>query len=148
MFPDHDTVITSSTRDGRKSLALIESDTNPGDFYLFHRDEKRLEYLFSYMNPIDPAEMRESKSVTFRARDGLQLHGFLTLPELQANKLPLVLYVHGGPHFVRDRWAFDPIVQLFAHYDYAVLRVNFRGSAGFGQAFEKLVTDSGASHAE
>ena len=137
MFPDHDAVITSSTRDGRKSLALITSDTNPGDFYVFHRDEKRLEYLFSYMKPIDPTEMRESKPVTFRARDGLQLHGFLTLPELQTNKLPLVLYVHGGPHFVRDRWAFDPIVQLFAHYDYAVLRVNFRGSAGFGQAFEE-----------
>ena len=74
MFPDHDTVITAR-QEMAQSLALIASDTNPGDFYLFHRDEKRLECLFSYIT-IDPAEMRESKPVTFRARDGLYFTDF------------------------------------------------------------------------
>jgi dipeptidyl aminopeptidase/acylaminoacyl peptidase len=78
------------------------------------------------------------RPITFSARDGLTLHGYLTLPvhesARESSALPTVLYVHGGPWY-RDRWGFEPIVQWLANRGYAVLQVNFRGSTGYGKAF-------------
>jgi dipeptidyl aminopeptidase/acylaminoacyl peptidase len=70
-----------------------------------------------------------------RARDGLPLHGFVTMPIDGAHPAPMVVMVHGGPYFVADDWGFDDETQLLAAHGYAVLRVNFRGSANFGRAF-------------
>ena len=75
------------------------------------------------------------KPVSFRARDGLTIHGYLTLPPgVEAKNLPLVLNVHGGP-WARDSWGYRALPQFFANRGYAVLSVNFRGSTGFGKAF-------------
>ena len=136
VFPDNEVVITSSTKDGGMSLAFVYSDTNPGEFFLYHRDDKRLEFLFRYMEQVDPARMAKRRPIAIEARDGLQLHGYLTLPQNQSKNLPMVVHPHGGPHFVRDRWRFDSAVQMLAHYGYAVLQLNFRGSGGFGKSFE------------
>jgi len=80
-----------------------------------------------------------SKPISFTARDGLQIHGYLTLPEGTAGKnLPMVLYVHGGP-WARDRWANEgqgKTSQMMANRGYAVLQVNYRGSSGYGRAFQ------------
>jgi dipeptidyl aminopeptidase/acylaminoacyl peptidase len=80
-----------------------------------------------------------SKPISFTARDGLQIHGYLTLPEGMAGKnLPMVLYVHGGP-WARDRWANDGqgrVSQMMANRGYAVLQVNYRGSSGYGRTFQ------------
>ena len=75
--------------------------------------------------------------ITVKARDGLPLHGYLTRPHGKddAKNLPLVVFVHGGPYGMRDRWEFDPDVQMLASRGYAVLQVNFRGSGGYGDAF-------------
>ncbi len=70
-----------------------------------------------------------------QARDGLPLHGYLTLPAGGGRKnLPLVMLVHGGP-WVRDVWGFDPLVQFLANRGYAVLQINYRGSTGYGLEF-------------
>ncbi len=75
------------------------------------------------------------KPISYTARDGLTIHGYLTLPHgVPAEKLPTVLVVHGGP-WGRDSWLFDPEAQWLANRGYAVLQVNFRGSAGYGKAF-------------
>ena len=80
-------------------------------------------------------DLSETLPVRFRARDGLPLSGYLTLPKgTDGTRLPMVLKVHGGP-WSRDRWGFDPTTQYLANRGYAVLRVNFRGSAGFGKSF-------------
>ena len=75
--------------------------------------------------------------MTIPSRDGLDLHSYLTLPVgVEPKNLPLVLTVHGGP-WARDGWMYAPAVQLLANRGYAVLQVNFRGSSGYGKAFQK-----------
>ncbi|MCP5084345.1 MAG: S9 family peptidase [Alphaproteobacteria bacterium] len=75
--------------------------------------------------------------VRFPARDGLELNGYLTLPAgTQGKQLPTILRVHGGP-FARDYWGYQADDQFLANRGYAVLRVNYRGSTGFGRQFMK-----------
>ena len=77
------------------------------------------------------------KPVRITARDGLELPAYLTLPrDSEGKNLPLVVNPHGGPR-ARDYWGFNPEVQLMANRGYAVLQVNFRGSMGFGQEFDR-----------
>lgn len=73
--------------------------------------------------------------ITYTSRDGLVIHGYLTLPQnKQAQNLPLVVNPHGGP-WARDTWRFNPEVQFLANRGYAVLQMNFRGSTGYGKQF-------------
>src|SRR5690606_27385147 len=73
--------------------------------------------------------------ITFASRDGLTIHGYVTLPKGREPKgLPLVVNVHGGP-WARDEWNFNPEVQFLANRGYAVLQINFRGSTGYGRKF-------------
>jgi dipeptidyl aminopeptidase/acylaminoacyl peptidase len=73
--------------------------------------------------------------VSFAARDGLTIHGYLTLPSGDGTRpFPAVLLVHGGP-WHRDRWGYDDLTQWLANRGYAVLQVNFRGSTGYGKDF-------------
>jgi dipeptidyl aminopeptidase/acylaminoacyl peptidase len=73
--------------------------------------------------------------IKYKARDGLLIRGYLTVPKGQKpEKLPLVMMPHGGP-WARDVWGFDPLVQMLANRGYAVLQVNFRGSIGYGDEF-------------
>jgi dipeptidyl aminopeptidase/acylaminoacyl peptidase len=75
------------------------------------------------------------RPVSYTARDGLTIHGYLTTPRhLPARDLPAVLLVHGGP-WGRDTWGLDPEAQWLANRGYAVLQVNFRGSTGYGKRF-------------
>jgi len=87
---------------------------------------------------IDPEQMAPMKPITFRARDGLMIQGYLTLPlGRDAKNLPLVLHPHGGPFGIRDSWGFNPEVQFYANRGYAILQVNYRGSGGYGDKFER-----------
>src|SRR5690606_23918596 len=79
--------------------------------------------------------LAEMKPVTYNARDGRQIHGYLTMPRERSGKLPpVIVYPHSGPSR-RDRWGFDPEVQFFANRGYAVFQVNYRGSTGYGKEF-------------
>jgi len=136
-FPGEDVRITSSTPDGAKVVFLVSSDRNPGEFYLFEAASGKATFLFARMPWIKPEQMAAMEPIALKARDGLPLHGYLTRPagKDDAKHLPLVVFVHGGPYGIRDRWEFDPDVQLLANRGYAVLQVNFRGSGGYGDAF-------------
>ena len=83
--------------------------------------------------------LSSSQPISYTSRDGLQIHGYLTLPTgVDPKNLPMVLYVHGGP-WARDRWANDgqgKATQMMANRGYAVLQVNYRGSSGYGRAFQ------------
>ena len=74
------------------------------------------------------------KPITYQARDGLTIHGYLTLPHGGGKNLPLIVNPHGGP-WARDVWGYNPEVQFLANRGYAVLQMNFRGSTGYGRAF-------------
>jgi dipeptidyl aminopeptidase/acylaminoacyl peptidase len=136
-FPGEDVRITSHTRDGKKAIVEVASDTDPGQFFLYDAATRKLTFLLAERPWIRPDEMARMQPIELKARDGLTLHGYLTRPSGKddAKNLPLVVAVHGGPYFVRDRWAFDPYVQALASRGYAVLQVNYRGSGGYGDAF-------------
>ncbi|TQD51605.1 S9 family peptidase [Lysobacter aestuarii] len=136
-FAGHGVSVTSQTSDGRLALVQVWSDTSPGDYYLFDTVAKKASHVVSRAQWIDPEQMAEKKPVVIQSRDGLPLHGYLTLPRGSGGKnLPTIVHPHGGPFDVRDNWGFDPDVQMLADAGYAVLQVNFRGSGGYGRAFE------------
>ncbi|WP_313343510.1 prolyl oligopeptidase family serine peptidase [Stenotrophomonas sp.] len=127
--------VTSSTRDGRTVLAQTWSGTNPGDFYRYDTVEKKATLLASRSSWIDAAQSAEVRPIALTARDGLPLHGFLTVPHgKQARALPMVVMPHGGPIDVFDAGDYQRDTQLLAAAGYAVLQINFRGSSNYGRA--------------
>ena len=133
-----DITITSRTKDLSEMIVLVQSDKNPGDFYLFNNKKKSLQYMMSRKQWLDPNLMAERKPIKFKARDGVDIYGYLTLPTNTKTKVPLITYVHGGPYGVNDSWFFDSTAQLLANNGFAVLQVNYRGSGGYGLAYENI----------
>jgi dipeptidyl aminopeptidase/acylaminoacyl peptidase len=136
-FPGHYVDFINYTDDGSRLLFSVRSDREPGAYFLFDRANGKAFPLFSAREQIDPGQMAERRPVSFKARDGLELHGYITVPERTDGKPPpLVLMPHGGPHGPSDKWFYDNDAQFLASRGYAVLQVNFRGSGGRGDAFE------------
>jgi len=137
-FPGQDLHFIDFSDDGKQLLFSVRSDRDPGSYYLFDRTTMKADMLFSAMEAIDPEQMAERRPISFKARDGLELHGFVTMPAHAAGaRLPLVLLPHGGPHGIHDEWYFDEDAQFLASRGYAVLQVNYRGSAGRGVNFQE-----------
>lgn len=137
-FPDAHATVTSSTRDGRKSLVAVSSDRRPTEFLLFDIDAMSIVPLVKSREWIEPGAMGTRKPVSYEASDGTRIPAYLTLPAgKEAEDLPLVLLPHGGPHGIRDYWEWDLDAQLLANRGYAVLQPNFRGSGGYGLEFEE-----------
>ncbi|HTE41175.1 MAG TPA: S9 family peptidase [Steroidobacteraceae bacterium] len=134
-FPKQVVSIISTTTDGKSAVVLVSSDVNPGDYYLFDTTTMKADYLRAAKSWIAPEKMRPKDAFTMKARDGLQLHGYVTRPD-GTGPFPLVVLPHGGPHGIRDDQSFDWEVQLLASRGYAVLQLNFRGSGGYGWDFE------------
>ncbi|PHZ86437.1 hypothetical protein CRD36_00685 [Paremcibacter congregatus] len=121
-----------------KKLYLIHamSDVDPGVYYLLDMKSKELQFIAETMPGITPKEMAPVQVVSYKNRIGVPIPGYLTLPKGRDTKnLPAIVLVHGGPH-ARDTQMFDYMVQFLANRGYAVLQSNFRGSEGFGKAFE------------
>jgi dipeptidyl aminopeptidase/acylaminoacyl peptidase len=111
-------------------------DDGPVAYYLYERAARSAERLFVTRPELEDYRLVRMQPVVIKARDGLELPSYLSLPTGgPAKKLPMVLLVHGGPT-ARDRWRFDPRAQWLANRGYAVLQVNFRGSTGFGKGFQ------------
>src|SRR5439155_3600114 len=92
-------------------------------------------FLFDNQPDLNKYTLATMGPISFTSRDGLTIHGYLTLPPGQERQLlPLVLNVHGGPQ-VRDTWGYHPEAQWLANRGYACLQVNFRGSTGYGKRF-------------
>ncbi|MEO7014191.1 MAG: S9 family peptidase [Dokdonella sp.] len=138
-FPGEDVHFGNASRDGKKAIVIVDSDRDPGSFYLYDADAKKLKFLLARAPWIKPDALADMEPFSIKARDGTPLRGYLTRPfgKEEAKDLPMVVYVHGGPHQVFDKWEFDPTVQALASRGYAVLQVNFRGSAGSGGEFQK-----------
>ncbi len=127
----------SQTQDGKKIIVSVYSDSNPGELYLYDRDTGKARFLMQRKPELDKKKMASVKPFSFTSRDGKLIHGYLTLPHGSNGKnLPLIVNPHGGPIGPRDNWGFNPEAQLFASRGYATLQVNFRGSGGYGRAFQ------------
>lgn len=138
-YPGQHVRILGRTEDDRLAVAHVYGDRNPGEFLLVDVARHSAEPLGSTRPWIAPEEMAEMEAFHIAASDGLRIHGYLTLPRgLAAGaKPPLVVLPHGGPHGVRDHWGFDWEVQLLASRGFAVLQVNYRGSGGYGDAYQE-----------
>ncbi|MEP6907099.1 MAG: S9 family peptidase [Pseudoxanthomonas sp.] len=137
-FPGEAAMVTSTTADGKIALVSTYSDRDPGSFYLLDIEAKKASYLLSRRRWIDPVQMAHTKPVQIKARDGVEMRGYLTLPiGKDEHELPLVVYPHGGPFGVYDTWGFDTEVQILAASGYAVLQVNYRGSGNYGRSFQQ-----------
>jgi dipeptidyl aminopeptidase/acylaminoacyl peptidase len=135
-FPDDAVDFGAGSRDGKFAIVHVWSDRDPGSDYLFDRDARKTQLLFRRKPWLDPAAMATTQAIAFKARDGLELHGYFTAPlHAGTGPAPLVVMPHGGPYGISDDWGFDEEVQLLAARGYAVLKVNFRGSSGYGRKF-------------
>ena len=135
-FPGDEVRLISSTPDGKKAVFLVSADVNPGAFYLYDTEKKQASLLAERAPWVKPEQLAPMEPFELKSRDGLTLHGYVTRPpgKEDAKNLPLVVLVHGGPR-ARDVWAYDGEVQALASRGYAVMQVNFRGSAGYGYGF-------------
>lgn len=138
-FPKQFVDFVDSTIDGKKILISVRSEKNPGELYLYDRDTKQVRFLMRNRAWLKASEMADVKSVKIKSRDGIDLYGYLTLPnDTSGSKpFPLIVNPHGGPIGVRDEWGFNWEAQMLASRGYAVLQVNYRGSSGYGDEFEK-----------
>lgn len=124
-----------SSTDGDKLLISASGDTQPGSYYLFERKSKRLNELALSRPGLEHQVLATVKAVSYKAADGTSIPAYLTLPPGRAAKsLPAIVLPHGGPS-ARDEGGFDWLPQFLAARGYAVIQPNYRGSAGYGDAW-------------
>ena len=119
----------------RTWLVGFTADDGPNQYYAWDRDRQEATYLFAQTTQLDGFTLSPMEPFSFTARDGLEVHGYLTFPPgVERTDLPAVLNVHGGP-WARDGWGLIPEAQWFANRGYLCVQVNFRGSTGYGKEF-------------
>lgn len=136
-FPGQMVDFSSFTQDGKQIVVSVYSDNNPGELYLYDRNTGEARFLMQGRQWLDKSKMASVKPFSFTSRDGKQIYGYLTIPHGSNGKnLPMIVNPHGGPIGPRDDWGFNSETQMFANRGYLVLQVNFRGSGGYGKAFQ------------
>ncbi|WP_294288669.1 S9 family peptidase [uncultured Chryseobacterium sp.] len=138
-FGDKQFSVVSSDDKDEKLLVVVDSDKLYGKYYEYDTKSHKTKLLFDLMPQLKEEDMAEMRPIEFKSRDGVTIHGYITLPKeaLQGKKVPLIVNPHGGPQGIRDDWGFNPETQLFASRGYATLQVNFRISGGYGKEFQK-----------
>ncbi|AOS95899.1 Prolyl oligopeptidase family protein [Microbulbifer aggregans] len=132
-FPGKQIVIVDETAEQGKYIALVYASDDPGAYYLFNRSTLKAEKLYGLNEDIPQNMLTRSEPLLSSSSDGVEIESLITVPE-RSNGV-LLVYPHGGPIGVRDHTFFDPETQFYANRGYSVLRVNFRGSVGFGKEF-------------
>ena len=132
---NYDIGISDYTEEEDKFIIRTSSDKSRGTYYIYDQNTDNLELIHVIAPWLPEDELADMKPIEYKSRDGLTIHGYLTLPKgIEAKNLPVVVNVHGGP-WARDSWGFNPEVQFLANRGYAVLQINFRGSTGYGKEF-------------
>lgn len=130
--PDTDNVLVAQDRTGTKFAFVSRSDRQPGEYFVADLATKKITPLGQRAPWLDPAKLLPTRPFGCKTRDGASLEGYLTLPAgaSKTKPVPLVVLVHDGPR-ERDTWDYDRNTQFLASRGYAVVRVNYRGSAGY-----------------
>ncbi|MFK7976602.1 MAG: alpha/beta hydrolase family protein, partial [Halioglobus sp.] len=134
-FTQTHNLIVGLTDDEQQYLLYTSASDVGGVFYHGKRDKGTVSAMLYNYPRLKDQELSHSKRITYAARDGQEIEGYLWLPvDSASKKLPLILFPHGGP-MSSDRGGFDYWTQFFTHRGYAVLQPNFRGSTGYGHDF-------------
>ncbi|MBU1378461.1 MAG: S9 family peptidase [Alphaproteobacteria bacterium] len=137
-FKGKDVSLAGWSKDRTRFIARVASPSSPGAWYLYDRARKEVSPLGEEYPELQGVALGTTRWITYKARDGLEIPAYVTIPAGAAprSKLPLIVLPHGGPA-ARDGFDFDYIAQFFASRGYAVLQPQFRGSAGFSREFRE-----------
>ncbi len=128
--------IVSIDQEGRLAIIEVSSHVQPPVYYAYDRTKREINFIFEKWPAVPHEQLAPVERIDFAARDGVDISGYLTVPRgVAPTKLPMIVLPHGGPA-ERSAKVYDPVVQFFANRGFAVLQVNFRGSSGFGAAFQ------------
>lgn len=130
--PDYDNRIMDWSDDTKTLLVYSYSDVDPGRYSVFLPETKSLFTIAINNEELDPSVLSRTEFIKYEARDAYTIHGYLNPSTTNGPQKKLIVLPHGGP-FARDEWYFNAWVQYFATRGYNVLRVNFRGSTGYGR---------------
>ena len=137
-LPGVEVAITELNDEETKAILVTYSDKSKGTYYYYDINNDELVKLADLSPWLNEEDMAEMKPISYKSRDGLTIHGYLTLPKgRKPENLPVVVNPHGGP-WVRDYWGFNPEIQYLANKGYAVLQMNYRGSTGYGKKFWEI----------
>lgn len=135
LMPSTSNYIYNLSEDMQRYMLFTTGPKDSGTYYWGQRQPPKLQAVAYRYKNLPPDVLGEVRQYNYQARDGLDIEAQLTLPPSgQAKNLPTIMFPHGGPH-ARDTAAFDYWAQFFASRGYAVLQMNFRGSAGQGVDF-------------
>ena len=134
-LPGYEIGLQSHTKDENRWIVAASNDRTEGTRYLYDVKTGSLSTLAVINDAISESQTAFMKPLSYQSRDGLTIHGYLTLPVgTEARNLPVVVNPHGGP-WARDVWGYNAEVQFLANRGYAVFQMNFRGSTGYGRKF-------------
>ncbi|HEX9931858.1 MAG TPA: S9 family peptidase [Allosphingosinicella sp.] len=124
--------LVDADEDESTLLIWAGSDTDPGRYFTYEKATRQLGEIMLARPQLEGVPLATVRAITYRAADGTQVPGYLTLPPGSNGRgLPAIVMPHGGPA-ARDEWGFDWLAQYYANRGFAVLQPNFRGSAGYG----------------
>ena len=130
--------VTSMSKDRNKAIIRVEDDRSSPRYWLFDRKNNRLVDFLVVWPEIEETDLSQTKPFKFTNSDGVTLHGYFTeANNFTGEKPPLIVLPHGGPIGPRDFWGFDPDVQILSNAGYSVMKINYRGSGGYGRDFLK-----------
>jgi len=138
-FGDKQFYTVDKTDDEDIYLVAVTSDKIVGEYYIYDVGKDTVTQLYKLLPHLKENDMATMQPISFKSRDGLTIHGYITLPTnyKKGDRVPVIVNPHGGPQGIRDSWGFNPEAQLFASRGYATLHVNFRISGGYGKEFLK-----------
>ncbi len=137
-FPGYQTVITGRSKDSKQLLVMAYKNDSPTKYFWLDLKQKKGGFWFSQYPYLEGKALGKTEPISYVARDGIEIPGYLTLPPVKSSKAlpPLVILPHGGPFGVRDDQGFDYFVQFLANLGYAVVQPNYRGSGGYGSNYQ------------
>ena len=134
-FPGRTVTLYSQSQDRQRVVAYVSGPSNPAVYYLVDLRSHTADIVGEEYPGLAHVALGEQRTLVYKARDGAPIAAYLTVPAGgEAKQLPLVVLPHGGPES-RDYPRFDWWAQFLVTRGYAVLQPQYRGSAGFGEAF-------------
>lgn len=140
-YPDYSVRFVDQTADFKTLIVRMSTPYDPGGLFIYSKGDEDVTFIGPQYNGLESSEMGNVTSIKYTARDGQKIPAYITMPptiKTQADfqNLPFIVLPHGGP-YGRDAKRFDYFAQFFATRGYGVMQMNFRGSDGYGKAFEE-----------